>query len=264
MKKILIAFTLVIAATGCTRIPTGEVGLRVNFDKTIEATERPAGSFNQTIIGDIIKLPVRDINAEVQDLRPQTAENVTMADFDLTVVYNINPDAVSELYMNKSRSFHGVNDESELLLMQNYLATVARNAVYKTVPKYEALKINIERDKAEVEILAMIKAELENEKLGTSVQVTKVLVRNAVPPAAITESANNLVRAQNELKQSSIEVQKAEQEAKRIATLNANAGAVGYMNAQAQMLIAQGIAEGKVQTVVVPYDFKGMVNISSK
>lgn len=261
MKKIIAIVALMIAATGCTRIPQGEVGLRVNFDKTIEASERPAGSFNQTLIGSIIKLPIRDINAEVQDLRPQTIENVTMADFDLTVVYNINPDAVSDLYVNKSRSFHGKNDDGETLLMQGYLATVARNAVYKTIPKYEALKINIERDKAEGEILAMIKAELDSEKLAQAVQVTKILVRNAVPPQAITDSANNLVKAQNELKQSVIEVQKAEQEAKRIATLNANAGAVGYMNAQAQMLIAEGIANGKVQTVVVPYDFKGIVNV---
>lgn len=264
MKKTAVILSIIAAsilATGCTRIPTGEVGLRVNFDKTIEETERPAGSFNQTIIGGILKFPVRDINAEVQDLHPQTVENVTMADFDLTVVYNLNQNSVSDLYMNKSRSFHGTNDDGETLLMQNYLATVARNAVYKTIPKYEALKINIERDKAEAEILTMIKAELDSEKLGQSVQVTKVLVRNAVPPQAITDSANNLVRAQNELKQSAIEVQKAEQEAKRIATLNANAGAVGYMNAQAQMLIAQGIAEGKVQTVVIPYDFKGIVNV---
>lgn len=33
---------------------------------------------------------------------------------------------------------------------------------------------------------------------------------------------------------------------------------------QAQMKIAEGIAAGKVQTVVIPYDFKGMVNITSK
>jgi hypothetical protein len=33
------------------------------------------------------------------------------------------------------------------------------------------------------------------------------------------------------------------------------------MNAQAQMKIAEGIREGKVNTIVVPMDFKGMVNV---
>jgi hypothetical protein len=35
------------------------------------------------------------------------------------------------------------------------------------------------------------------------------------------------------------------------------------MQAQAQMKIAEGIANGKVQTVVIPYDFKGMMNIGA-
>lgn len=262
MKKIFAMIALAVAFTGCTRIDTGEVGLIRNWDKTIDNREVLAGSVNQTMTHDVLTFPIREIAAEVKDLQPQTIENVTMADFDLTVVYNVNPNAVSDLYINKSRSFHGSNEKGEALLMQGYLQTVARNAVMKTVPKYEALKINIQRDAVENEILAVIKAELASEKLDSSIMVSKVLVRNAVPPASITNSANNLVRAQNELKQSAIEVQKAEQEAKRIATLNANAGAVGYMQAQAQMLIAQGIADGKVHAIVVPYDFKGMVNIA--
>ncbi|MBD8531518.1 MULTISPECIES: SPFH domain-containing protein [unclassified Massilia] len=265
MKKIIVIVALgLMALSGCTRIAQGEVGLRVNFDRTVEESERAAGSFNQTLIGSILKFPIREINAEVKDLRPQTIENVTMDDFDLTVVYNITPAAASDLYINKARSFHGMNEDGEPLLMQNYLTTVARNAVYKTVPKYEALKINIDRSQIESEILSGIKAELDSEKLSGAIQVSQILVRNAVPPQSITVSANNLVKAQNELKQAAVEVQKAEQEAKRIATLNANAGAVNYMAAQANLMIAEGIREGKVQTIVVPADFKGMVNVGAR
>ena len=32
------------------------------------------------------------------------------------------------------------------------------------------------------------------------------------------------------------------------------------MNAQAQLKVAEGVANGKVHTVVVPYDFNGIVN----
>lgn len=257
----LIAIAAIVTLSACTRISTGEVGLRQDWNHTIEPNELPAGSVNQTIIGDVLTFPIREINAEVKDLQPQTIENVTMADFDLTVVYNINPSSVSDLYTNKAHSFNGTNDKGEILLMERYVQTVAKNAVMKVVPKYEALKINVQRQQVEADIIAAMKADLEKEKLDTSIVVSQVLVRNAVPPRSITDSANNLVKAENELKQSAIEVQKAEQEAKRIATLNANAGAVGYMQAQAQMLIAQGIADGKVHAIVVPYDFKGMVNI---
>jgi len=261
MKKFIAMLVMAVAFAGCTRIDTGEVGLRVNWDKTVEQSERVAGSVNQTIVGDILTFPIREINAEVKDLQPQTSENVTMADFDLTVVYNLNPSSVSDLYINKSRSFHGVNEKGETLLMQSYVQLVAKNAVYKVVRKYEALKMNDNRAAIEAEILATIKETLDAEKLGSSILVSQVLVKNAVPPRSIAESANNLVRAQNELKQAAVEVQKAEQESKRIAALNANAGAINYMQAQAQVKIAEGIAAGKVQTVVIPYDFKGMVNI---
>lgn len=37
---------------------------------------------------------------------------------------------------------------------------------------------------------------------------------------------------------------------------------IEYMQTQSQLLIAQGIREGKVHTTVVPVDFKGMVNLS--
>jgi hypothetical protein len=82
-----------------------------------------------------------------------------------------------------------------------------------------------------------------------------------LPSDTITESANGLVRAQNELKTKTIEVQTATQEALRIAALNANAKAIDYMNAQANLKIAEGVANGKVTAIVVPFDFKGIINV---
>ena len=43
-----------VLATGCTRIETGEVGLRVGFDKQVKNEELLPGSFNQVIIGDVL------------------------------------------------------------------------------------------------------------------------------------------------------------------------------------------------------------------
>jgi len=47
-----------------------------------------------------------------------------------------------------------------------------------------------------------------------------------------------------------------------MAALSSNSGqSIAYMQAQAQMKIAEGIAAGRVHTIVVPMDFKGMVNV---
>lgn len=260
MKSIIIAALAVFAITGCTRINTGEVGLRVNFDKTVEDSERQPGSFNQTIIGSILKFPVKEIAADVTDLQPLAADNSTMKDFDLTVVYNVAPASVSDLWTNKSRSFHAEAD-GEIYLMHQYIQLTARNAAFKVARKYQALTMNDSRSLIEQEILASMKSTLDQEKLGTAINVTQVQVKSIVPSDAVKLSADNLVRAQNENKQKEVEVGTAKLEAERIAALNANAGAIGYMSAMAQMKIAEGIANGKVQTVVIPYDFKGMVNV---
>lgn len=116
------------------------------------------------------------------------------------------------------------------------------------------------RPQIEQQIRELIGKTLAEEKLMDKITVSQVQVRAIVPADVIVQSANDLVRAQNELKTKEVEVQTAKKEAERIAALNANAGAIGYMNAMANMKIAEGVASGKVQTIVVPYDFKGIVN----
>ncbi len=261
MKTIIFAVLAMFAFTGCSRINTGEVGLRVNFDKTVEQSELKTGSFNQTLIGSILKFPIKEIAADVTDLQPLAADNSTMKDFDLTVVYSINPDSVSDLWVNKSRSFHAEASDGEVFLMHSYVQLTARNAVFKVARKYAALGMNDVRGSIETEIMAAMKATLDQEKLSGAILVTQVQVKSIVPSDAVKLSADSLVRAQNENKQKEVEVGTAKLEAERIAALNANAGAIGYMSAMAQMKIAEGIANGKVQTVVIPYDFKGMVNV---
>jgi regulator of protease activity HflC (stomatin/prohibitin superfamily) len=186
-----------------------------------------------------------------------------MKDFDLAVIYNITPSAVSDLWVNKSRSFHTQDPSGDIYLMHAYIYQTARNAVYKVARKYEALNMNDNRSQIEQEVQATMIATLADEKLN-GIVISQVRVGSMVPSDAVKASADNLVRAKNEEKTKEVEVQIAKKEAERIAALNANAGAISYMQAQAQMKIAEGIASGKVQTVVIPYDFKGMVNVSSK
>lgn len=117
------------------------------------------------------------------------------------------------------------------------------------------------RAKIEVEIRETVANQLKEEKLDGSLQLTVVQVRNIAPNAEILNAATSYVKAQNELKIKQTEVDIAKKESERMAALSANSTAsIAYMQAQANMLIAQGIANGKVQTIVVPMDFKGMIN----
>lgn len=250
-----------LLATGCTRIETGEVGLRVGFDKQVKNDELLPGSFNQVIVGDVLTFPVKDVNVKLDDMTPIAKDNSTMKDFDAIVIYNLNQSQVAELYNSKSKAFH-IKHDGDTYLMFNYIYNAARNAIYKEARKYEALDMADNRQVMEQAIREQIQKTLVEEKLDGAITVSQVLIRNIVPADSVVESANALVRAKNEFKQKEVEVKTAEAEARRMQALaNQGAQSIAYMQARAQADIAEGIKNGKVNTVVVPYDFKGQVVI---
>lgn len=260
MKKSVIAIALLsVFATGCTRIETGEVGVRVGFDKQVKSGELLPGSFNQTIIGDVLTFPVKDVNVVLNDMTPVAKDNSTMKDLDAVVVYNINPEQVAELYSTKNRSFHA-EFKGDTYVMYNYIVQNARNAIYKAARKYEALDMADNRENMERQIQEEINKNLAEEKLDGTITISQVLIRNVVPADSVVESANALVRAKNEYKQKEVEVQTAKKEAERMAALaNNSASSIAFMNAQAALNISEGIKNGKVQTIVVPSNMTGLM-----
>ncbi len=258
------AFTLsilaaAVLATGCTRIETGEVGVRVGFDKQVQPGELLPGSFNQVIIGDVLTFPVKDVNVTLNDMTPVAKDNSTMKDFDAVVVYNINPQQVAELYSTKNKSFHAEH-KGDTYVMYNYIVQNARNAIYKAARKYEALDMADNREQMETIVREEIQKNLAEEKLDGSITISQVLIRNIVPADSVVESANALVRAKNEYKQKEVEVATARKEAERMAALaNNSASSIAFMNAQAALNISEGIKNGKVQTIVVPSNMTGLM-----
>lgn len=260
-KKLLAVLIAATAVSACTRIETGEVGVRVDASKRIEGTELMPGSWNQTVVGQVLTFPVKDIVVNIENKNPMTSDNSALADFDITVVYAINPTSVAELYSTKSRSFNA-EYKGDILLMYNYMVTLVNNASYKVVRQYKALEVADNRAKIEEQIRDIVNESLKDEKLEGAITLSAVQIKSVVPNAEILKSATDYVKAQNELKIKETEVAIAKKESERMAALAQNSGqSIAYMNAQSQMKIAEGIAAGKVQTIVVPMDFKGMVNV---
>ena len=255
--KISAIVALVALATGCTRIETGEVGVRVGFDKQVQSGELLPGSWNQTLIGEVMTFPVKDVNVVIENMTPVAKDNSTMKDFDAVIVYNVNQSQVAELYNAKNKSFHA-EFKGDTYVMYNYIIQSSRNAIYKAARKYEALDMADNRNEMETFIKEEITRNLAEEKLDGSIGISQVMVRNVLPSDVIVASANELVRSKNELKQKEVEVATAQAEARRIAALNANAGAIQYMDAQARMKqadaalkVADAIAQFKGNTLVI-------------
>jgi len=264
IAKIAVLAGLMATTAACTRIETGEVGVRRSFDKTIETTELQPGSINQTLFGEVLTFPTKDVQVDIADLTPLASDNSTVADFDMAVIYSINPTSAAEIYVEKNRGFHADTEEGDTLLMYNYIRQLGRNAAYKVARRYESLKMADNRAEIEQLVRAEIVASLAAEKLDGAISISQVLVRQIKPASNIVASANLLVEAQNAEKQKQVEVRTAKLEAERIAALNANAGATKYMEATALVTIAEAVKEGKVSTIIVPYDFKGIVNAGNR
>jgi regulator of protease activity HflC (stomatin/prohibitin superfamily) len=257
--KIGLIAAAVILATGCTRIETGEVGVRVGFDKQVQSGELLPGSFNQTLVGTVLTFPIKDVNVALDNMTPVAADNSTMKDFDAVVVYNINPQQVAELYSTKNKSFHA-EFKGDTYVMYNYIVQNARNAIYKAARKYEALDMADKRNEMERFIQDEIVRNMAEEKLDGAITISQVMIRNVVPSDTVVESANALVRSKNELKQKEVEVKTAEAESRRMAALANNSGeSIAFMQAQAMLNISEGIKNGKVQTVVVPSNMTSLM-----
>ena len=266
MKRILTLSVIAAAVlmTGCTRIETGEVGLRVGFDKQVSTGELLPGSFNQTLIGNVLTFPIKEISVKVEDMTPLAKDNSTMKDFDTLVTYNINQAQVAEIYNSKNRSFHAVHD-GDVYLMYNYIFNAARNAIYKAARKYEALEMGDARQAMETEIKEQIIRTLAEEKLDGTIVIGQVLIRNIIPADSVVASANELVKAKNEYKTEEVKVATAK---KRNESMQANPMAIPLLKAEAEAdamrKLPDAIANFKGQTLVINGVVTPTVNTNSK
>jgi regulator of protease activity HflC (stomatin/prohibitin superfamily) len=257
--KLSIVAAAVALTSACTRIETGEVGVRIDAYKQVQSGELLPGSVNQTLIGDVLTFPIKDVNVTLENMTPVAKDNSTMKDLDAVVVYNINPQSVAELYSTKNKSFHA-EFKGDTYVMYNYVVQNARNAIYKAARKYEALDMADNRTDMENYIKDEITRNLAEEKLDGSISISQVMVRSVVPADSVVASANELVRSKNELKQKEVEVKTAEAESRRMAALANNSGSsIAFMQAQAMLNISEGIKAGKVQTIVVPSNFNALM-----
>jgi len=252
-------FVLAISLGACTRIEQGHVGVRVNWDKTIDSAELQPGT-HSSLTSDIIEFAANEVSMPIDDQHPITHDKTTIHDMDLNVVYSVDPSKIADLYV-RFKARHFTDKHGTVYVLYNYVEMLAKSATSDVIAHYDAMDANDKRNQIETEIRTALAQKLAQEGLDGPVKVNRVNIKNLALDPALTGSNLRVIAAQNELRAKTFEVQTAEKEAQRIALLSQNAKAIDYMNASANKTIADAVAAGKVQTIVVPYDFKGIVNL---
>lgn len=255
MKNLpLICVSLILAfLQGCSRVETGEVGLRVGFDKQVQKTELQPGSFNQVMIGDVLIFPIKQIGIDLKDLHPITSDHTPLKDLELQIIYSINPASAYDLYTTKSHSLNAIDNQNNTLLMYSYMQTIGNSAAQKAVSEYNALDVPIKRSSIEADIKQILVARLSEEKMDSSIIVDQVNVKNAVPADQIVESAMQVINNKNKLAAKNIELDTATVESK-LQDVLAKPANIAYMKAKSELNISEGVKDGKVQTILIPHN----------
>jgi hypothetical protein len=171
---VLAVFGLILLITlprSCTRVETGEVGLRKTFTGTVEMEPLSPG-FHQSMVGQVLIFSAREVSVPVKDLHPVTADKLPMEDVDVDVqfTYKVNPGSIPLLYTKYASSYHNLRD-GEIFVMQNFIEQFVRSAVADAIAKFPALAVNDKRSEIVGLIQEDVNGKIKREGLDKDITV---------------------------------------------------------------------------------------------
>jgi regulator of protease activity HflC (stomatin/prohibitin superfamily) len=239
MKRI-VALLVLLSLAACTRVETGEVGLRKEFNGTVDPEPVPTG-YHQSIIGSVIIFSAREVLVPVQGLHPVTADKLPMEDVDIQFTYHVNPAAIPTLYTKYSASYN-VEEGHEIFIMRSMVEQFVRSAVADAISKYPALKVNDSRTEIAGLIEDDVQKKIKIEGLDKDLTVGQIVFTNVSIPRSIVQSTEQVVAAQNSAKTAEFAANQARVTAqgKADAAVITAEGEAKAIAAQAQTINAQG------------------------
>lgn len=216
MKKILaIALLLMAAMTGCTQIDTGNVGVETVRGQVSDQT-MPPGVYG-TIFKTVYEVTTKQVVLPLNDLKPKTKDNLTMADFDIDVYYSTNGGKVASLFTKYNGDLAKL-ESGDLAVGQGRVYRTAREAAYQVASEFAGLEMNQKRGDMAAKLIKYIQAELDRNDAGAFV-VQDVNIRSLVTDAAIEQSNRANAQMQNEIDQKEKQIQLARKEAERLKVI---------------------------------------------
>lgn len=266
-------FSLILLAvffiSACGRIETGNVGVRTDFNKTIETTELQPGWYG-AMLTSVDEYVAKETELPLNDLRPKAKDNLSLADLDVSIFYTVNPAQIAELiikYANMSAS----SGESLFLKYPGYklVERVARGSVYDTIAQFDSLTLHTKRSEIESNILNQVQNDLDRSDKGVFT-ITKVVIRQVKTDQALEQSIQAAVQMQKqvEAKQNELELAKAEA-ARKIVEAQGTADSNDIISKSLtpsylrykEIEAMQSFAHDGTHTVVLPSGINPLVSI---
>lgn len=210
MKKlILIAFAALLGA--CSQIDTGNVGVESTMGQVKQETMPPGVYF--TMFKTVTEVCAKELPVSINDLKPQTADKITLTDLDLDAYVQIDP-ARAAAIMTKWSGDRTDYNECEAVGV-NFITRQAREAVYDVASRIGSATIHTERTRIAAEVTKTLQANLDAEAGKGMFSVRSVNVRNLVTDVALEANIKAAAQAQFKLQEEKNRLQVAEVEADR-------------------------------------------------
>ena len=213
MKKLFALSILALAASGCTQIDTGNVGVESTFGQ-VKADEVGPGMY-MTMFKTVHELSTKEVAVSLQNLTPKTKDNLTMADMDVDVYYKTDPGKVADILVRYSGDVQETKT-GDAFAGYGFVYRNAREVAYDTANKFDASVMNVKRTEIAEMIRAKLQAELDRTVGKDWFVVTNVNVRALTTDPRIENAIRNAAQTQFEVSRKQQELQLAQAEADRL------------------------------------------------
>ena len=215
MKKFLL-IPLVATLGACTQIDTGNIGVESTLGQVKKETMPPGVYF--TMFKRVTEVSAKELRLELNDMKPQTKDKITLADLDVDVFYQIDSSKAAEIMTKWPGDAVELKGEEGVRLGNNYVTRQAREAIYNAISQYGSEPVHTERVSIAAKVVESLQKDLDESAGKGMFFVRSANVRNLVTDpaleAAIKENANRNFQIAS--KQKEVELAKAEADRKRV------------------------------------------------
>jgi len=238
MKKLLL-IPIIAALGACTQIDTGNIGVESTLGQVKKETMPPGVYF--TMFKRITEVSAKELRLELNDMKPQTKDKITLADLDVDIFYQIDPTKASEIMTKWPGDAVELKGEDGVRLGNNYVTRQAREAIYNAISQYGSETVHTERVSIAAKVVESLQKDLDESAGKGMFFVRSANVRNLVTdPAleqAIKEAANRNFQISAKLKE--VELARAEADRRQVEAQ----GEADAIRLRASAVAAQGGAD---------------------
>ena len=245
MKKILMAFGLALLVTACSKVPAGNVGIKVNLlgsDKGVQVEELGVGRYWIGINEELYLFPTFTQNVTWsgnKEITFQTSEGMKVSGA-VGLTYSIDPTKATVLFQKYRSGIDEITDK--------FLRNMVRDAFNE---KASVLKVDSVYGVGKSDMLRSVEELVRSQVKDIGINIERVYyASDLILPKEVTDSLNAKIKAtqmaqqrQNEIEQSTAEADKKIEEARGIAE---STKVIAEGRAESYRIIGRALDDNKI------------------